>query len=380
MMKGKERNLIILLLSSMMLFYITIPPINTINLFESHQIEKSSQTQHYGIIMFDYAHGQYSELIAENMDSTLESVLEGTGYSITWQNDSFTFGDLENVDGLIIGSILGEENGFTEYEFAAIANWFNDGGKFMWIAGDADYEGYYINANMTAILESVGSHVYLEPTDVYDEQSNCGAPYRVVANETGSDDLILEAIVNVESVLLHGPTLLYGSTSSNPTEDIVPLELQTIEDVYPLLMFGSSAKIFDSDGILPIAHSNDETGSFVGVTLEVNAGLSTNSTLVVSGASPYGDYMPMFCSEYYNTSLTGDLFVFQTIHLGMQLAVAGHNSPPTITTDNSDTTSTTSTISNDSIPFSFSPPLIISLVSSTVILSCIVLIFRYQKK
>ena len=375
-------NLVAVVVLSMVLSFVLIFPSSSEILYLHHNDSQISQTPTNGTIMLDYGHGQCSDTALEE-DLALESVLEELGYTVIWQNESFINGDLDEVDGLIIGSILGESYVFTENELVVISNWFNSGKKFMWIAGDSDYAGYtYINDNMNAILEFVKSHVFLEPTDVYDEVLNCGQPYRPIANVTTRTDFLLEAVVNVDSVLLHGPTLLYGSTSSNSTAEAVPLESYTINNVYPLLMFSSSATIIDSDAVLPIAHSNNSVGSFVAVTIELQAGLNSESVLVVSGASPYGDFMPMFCSYYYSVNLTGDLFVSQTINLGMTLAEMGYSPPPTTATIDivtpTTTTTTTSITTLDSAPFIIYLPLIISLISATTIVICFVLIARYR--
>lgn len=384
-MTFKGYNLVIMVVLSMIMSFVLMFPLNSEISFISHNDTIVSQTTPLGTIMLDYGHGQYSDVVSQVEDAALESVLEELGYTVIWQNESFTYGDLEDIDGLIIGSILGESYVFTEYELAVIANWFNSGKKFMWISGDSDYEGYtYINDNMNSILELVKSHVFLEPTDVYDEVLNCGQPYRPIANVTTRTEFLLEAVVNVDAVLLHGPTLLYGSTSSNSTAETVPLESYAINNVYPLLMFSPSATIIDSDTVPPIAHSNNQSGSFVAVTMELQAGLNSASTLVVSGASPYGDFQPMFCSYYYFVNLTGDLFVSQTINLGMTLAEMGYTPPITtatidvVTTTTTTTTIATSPTTNDSVPFIISLPMVISLLSVTTIVICIVLIARFR--
>ncbi|MHA2200466.1 MAG: hypothetical protein ACXABN_11335, partial [Candidatus Thorarchaeota archaeon] len=93
-------------------------------------------------------------------------------------------------------------------------------------------------------------------------------------------------------MLMHGPTSLYGSTSGAEGTDVVALETETITDVYPLLYYGASATIGDSDLVPPLANNDGDSGEFVATTLEVNAGTAGDGVIIVSGASPYGDYQP----------------------------------------------------------------------------------------
>ena len=57
------------------------------------------------------------------------------------------------------------------------------------------------------------------------------------------------------------------------------------------------------------------------MTIEVAAGTDGTGVIVVSGASPYGDYQPMPSTEYYTVPLTGNLLVEQTFAFGMDFAM-----------------------------------------------------------
>ncbi|MCK5151199.1 MAG: hypothetical protein KAQ65_05140 [Candidatus Thorarchaeota archaeon] len=59
------------------------------------------------------------------------------------------------------------------------------------------------------------------------------------------------------------------------------------------------------------------------------AGASSRSILIVSGASPYADYQPMWCERYYSMDLNGYVFVRQAIEFGMQGAVEYQSAIPT---------------------------------------------------
>jgi hypothetical protein len=82
-------------------------------------------------------------------------------------------------------------------------------------------------------------------------------------------------------------------------------------------MFNESAVISDGDIVPPIAHDDGDEGAFVAATWEDLDG----GVVVVSGASPYGDYQPMAADEYYDVDLDGMAFVTQVIDKGMNGAL-----------------------------------------------------------
>jgi ABC-type transport system substrate-binding protein len=269
-----------------------------------------------GKIIFDYSHGQYSASIAY-LDRYLMNNLTVLGYEVVCAFGGINSSILSDASGLVISSIYGTDNGFSALEIDDIANWFNDAPRFLWIGYDSDYGGHYINDNMTAILSRVNSHVYGEPTGIEDAFENAGAGYRVLANTTSNDPFVSRIVSGVDHVLMHDPTCLYGSTSANSTNGIVSLEDTSIENVYPLLYYGQGATIVDGDLIPPLAHIDGQIGGFAAAAMEINAGLDGNGIIITSGASPYGDYRPMYGFFYYDRVLTGNLFVRNAIDFGM---------------------------------------------------------------
>lgn len=275
------------------------------------------------IIVFDYSHGQFSSTV-EPLDLLLETELENLGYTVVWAWGGINSAILSNATGLVIGSIWEESNAFLPEEILAIQAWFLSGSKFLWVGTDDDFSGHtYINDNMNLILQGIGSHVYPEPVGVGDPIMNCNASYRVIANGTSENEFVAPIVANVSGVLMHSPTMLYGSESpTNPGVGVspVPLEDVTIDNVFPLLYYSQYATCLDQDIVPPFAHENGDSGEFVCATLETNLGFTNNCVAIVSGANPYGRYQPMFTSDYYGKSLEGDLFVKQAINFGMSLA------------------------------------------------------------
>lgn len=275
-------------------------------------------------IVFDMSHGQYSVYKFYEEDTWLANNLTALGYNVVWAWGGLNDTILASATGLVLGAVYdyGGTAGFTTSEYAAVDDWFNGGSKFFWVCADSDYGGYsYINKNASAMLEIAGSHVYPEHVSISDAYSNCGASYRVLANNTSTDPFVAGIVDGVDRVLMHGPTLLYGSNSTNPGEGIEPVALEStsLENVHPLLSYGESATIDDCDLVPPVAHLDGQVGPFVCATMETDLGTTNSGVVVVSGASPYGDYQPMSTSYYYEKILEGQIFVLQTIDFGMKL-------------------------------------------------------------
>ncbi|MBD3406738.1 MAG: hypothetical protein GF411_11540 [Candidatus Lokiarchaeota archaeon] len=281
-----------------------------------------------GTIVFDMSHGQYSDFIFTGQDAELQFWLEAKGYEVIWAFGGINDTILASAEGLIIGSIYGDEYTFSDAEVQAISDWFNPGNKFLWIGADSDFSGAYINANMSKILTAVGSHVYPEQCSVEDPVSNCEAPYRPVATGYSDAEFVENITADVNATLFHGPTCLYGATGGAEGAGPVDLRTTSIPNVYIVSQYSENAKIVNPDDVPPVAHTVDTTGDFVAMTVEVMAGSHQAGIIAVSGASPYGDYQPMFNSEYYNVTLNGFKLVRQAIDWGMQLAPTYEPVPP----------------------------------------------------
>ncbi len=271
-------------------------------------------------VLIDYSHGQGS--VDVRADALLISSLQDSGFKISRIVNSLNATLLSKSSVLIIGPVQWPINGFTFDEINAIAEWFESGNKLLWVGCDSDYvsdtTGQWVNDNMTALLRAVGSQVYPEPTQVIDSESNCGQEHTAVANKTSQNPMIQQAVEGVEGILMHGGTLLYGTTTSLPANPI-PLEQYALPNVYPLLYYSPAAFIFDYDeALLPVAHNDGQEGEFVACTMEVRE----SSVIIVSGASPYGSSTSMSSNEYFSTQLDGLRFVSQTIMYGMDLAAS----------------------------------------------------------
>jgi hypothetical protein len=360
--------------------FLFVPSCNFSNVVLVNEV--ATPAQDYTTLLIDYSHGQLgANPTVEIDDLLLASELEDMGYEVIWATGGINSSILVGIDGLLLASIYNITNIYSVAEIAAIQDWFADGHRFLWVGCDSDYtssnlSGQFINDNMALVLEAVGSHVYPEPTAVEDPTSNGGAAYRVIANQVSAAPIVSDVVEGVDTVLMHGPTLMYGSDNvDTPGVAInpVPLESNVLPNVYPLLFYSDSAIVVDGDSISPITHTNGQTGAFVAATMEFYAGESENCILVTSGASPYASYRSMHTSEYY-VNMTGNTFVLQTIDFSMTHL--------TISATDTSTTSTTTTASNTTtptIPLLESLPLIISMTSLVVIVTVVILIIHSKR-
>lgn len=271
-------------------------------------------------ILFITGYGMGTKLL-----SNLSEDLVALGYTVmnaTTVNASI----LTGVDGLVMASPYGSDGqeGFNVTNApvvrSAIKNWYDTGSKFLWLSGDSDYAGdVWHTQNVTAILTNIGSRLRIETTSVEDPQSSCASAYRVAANETESNAVasVINNGVNYP-ILFHGPTCVYAL---DPSGTPVALENVTVPGVYPIIRTSLAGVIVEANPLVPaIVHKGGYIGSWVMMAAEQWAGPLGNNKLIVSGASPYGDYQPMYTDEYYSVPLNGSLFTVQAIDWGMQVA------------------------------------------------------------
>lgn len=278
------------------------------------------------IIVFDISHGQESDHGGsfDTYDANLAANLTEMGYTVVWAKGGINASILSDAAALIIGSIWGDGTEFLTAEITAIGDWFDTGNKFLWVGYDSDFtrdptEGAFINDNSDDILEEVGSHVYGEPSALYDEEQNVDdQSYRVVSNVTSDNAFVADCVDGVNKVMTHSPTVLYyTATGTARAADAAPLEGTTYTNVYPVVYSSPASQIQDGDDTAPIAHDDGDTGSFVVMTVEIGAGAAGNSMIVVSGSKPYGGYHPMCDYEYAEEIMQGDKLVRQTIDWGI---------------------------------------------------------------
>ena len=277
------------------------------------------------VIVIDYSHGQDQNIQGKEIhDPNFFGNLTEMGYDVIVATGGLNTSLLESADCLILGSMYGQDNGFGEGELDAVHDWFFEEKRFIWVAYDSDYSDspesvHYINENMSAVLERIGSNVYGEDAHIADDILNCGATYRAIANVTSGDPFVAPIVEGVDQILMHGSTLLYASNSTTPSpyDSPVSMETSTIPNVHGILCYSPTAYIEDWNPPPPIVHEASQTGSFMAVTIQMKAGANQEGVIVVSGGSPYGSYCPMYADEYYGVTLTGSRFVLQLVEFGI---------------------------------------------------------------
>ncbi|TXT55720.1 MAG: hypothetical protein BAJATHORv1_30100 [Candidatus Thorarchaeota archaeon] len=144
-------------------------------------------------------------------------------------------------------------------------------------------------------------------------------------------------VFEVTATIFHVPTCLYGSGEGSPESGVVDIRTTNVSNVFPIVQYSAYATINDRDTVPPIAHDDESTGDFVAMTIELSAGSTNSNVIVVSGASPYSDYVPMHYSEYNGVALEGDLLAQQTRDRGVQQSPS-YTSTETTTTTSKNTT------------------------------------------
>ncbi len=285
-------------------------------------------------LVVDYSHGQRYDP-TYYMDEHLWDNLMLMGFEVILATGGLNETILEGADALMIASVVQEQDMFSVAEVAAVQSWFSEGNKFLWVACDCELSGEHVTNTSNVVLAAVGSHVYGEIAAVADPVHNVDASYRVLVSDADRDPRVFAMVAPLTlpsaQVVMHSPTLVYGSDSTDPAPDVdpVPLESQSVDGVYPLLYYSANATVLDATPPPSRAHSDGQTGPLVAMTAEFGAGASGTGVIVVSGNSPYGDFMPMCSEEYRGVALNGLALVRQVVYFGVLNAL--DPDPPVIT-------------------------------------------------
>ena len=260
----------------------------------------------------------------------IQDTLSSKGFEVVLLN-SINENTLKDLDVLILGKIDRPEYGYSDEEVNAIANWFKQGGKFLWVAGDSDYTEPYLDPNditfkaaePNKILEAIGSTIRLDYMAVEDPENNAGAPYRVVANRSVGGINDHEVTKNVDRLLVHGPTGLAGFIDGKWV-DFETL-LNKDDTVVWLARTGPNGVVVSHDKVDPNAYEVGYTGRLYLVaiqTIKVSESLTEvkYSKVLVSGDSPIGSYN-MVKDEYKGVSLDGTTFFLNAIAWGTETKV-----------------------------------------------------------
>lgn len=280
------------------------------------------------VVGLDVAPGRVKDLDAEigqKYLKKLEDYLASWGYEVK-ELTQLTPETLNGVDVLIIGKMKDYNSKFSPSEIQAIANWFKQGGKLLWVGSDSDYVEPYLKPEDVSfkaeqpnrILAAIGSSIRVEYASLEDPESNAGAAYRVVSGKVNREGWAAEITKGTSKVLFHGPTLLAGYKDGK----FVPFD-QVISDTCTWL-YRSTDKgtVVSHDGVDPKAYKVGQVGSFVVAAAEKIPEGSTYSKVIVTGESLLGD-RTIIAEEYHGVKLQGPTFVKNALAWGTTVESAG---------------------------------------------------------
>ena len=295
----------------------------------------SVSAQDQKVVALDLTPGRVKDLDSEwgqeNLQA-LKDLLTSAGYQVK-ELTEITPQALQGVDALVIGKMKDYDSGFSSAEVQAIADWFKQGGKFLWVGADSDYVESYLNPEDTSfkagepnkILEAIGSSLRLEYASLEDPESNAGAGYRVISYEANSQGWAGQITAGAPRVLFHGPTFVVGYKNGQ----FVPFsEVDNGETVTWLYRSSPSGTVVSHDGVDPKAHAVGETGQFVEAAAEKIKVGNKYSKVIVTGESLLGDRV-IITPEYHGVELQGATFAKNAFAWGLTVESAGPAIPMT---------------------------------------------------
>lgn len=232
-------------------------------------------------------------------------------------------------------------------EVEAIAQWFTQGGKAVWVAGDSDYPAQGSETAqqvVNQVAEAVGSVVRSDYVSIEEPVENAGRPYRVVG-QVDPDPLLSFLAEGLQhgKVLFHGPGALYVLVNGEPVN---PLKSPNVkpENVYVIVKTTADAYAVEhqtlENGGLPAElydPLSDELrqGPFPLMMAEFIGG---TGLFIASSETMYGGYTPMTVESYHDVPLDGPRFIGNVIRF-----MAAFASGTFIVTERTVTTATTVT-------------------------------------
>ncbi len=285
----------------------------------------------------DLAHGESDKGLAVLTDKNGNVIAEGmikTITDVTWVyigdpaladqlgiqqvGDKITADALKGIDFLIIGQ---PSSPLSNDEIKAIEEWWNQGGKILWVAADSDYgDGKDRIDYADAILDAIGAHIMVDQASVEDATSNAGAGYRVVGlvnpeANTPNKDMLTKDLTNGGKVLFHGPGVV-AYVDDNGNWKPLPAG-GGMENIYVIVTSSGDGQIVENTDPPANAYTAGDTGQFPLMAVEVFP--DKKNVLIVSGETPYGGYEPMWSPEYHGVKLDGPQFVTNFIHWAIEL-------------------------------------------------------------
>ena len=228
-----------------------------------------------------------------DLDKQLRAAV-GNETFVEWRivTGELTRADLEGAT-MLIAILCDYTQEYTDSELAAIADWFDEGEKALWVAGDSDYgdDGPPRQANANRLLEAVGSKLRIESAAVEDPVSNAGKPYRVLGLSEKCDPEVSFLVGGDTRALFHGPAPIVCYVGG----EYVRLEEERVENVYRVMWTTSEGMIVNHNPPEPEVHEVGDTGSFVLMAIEIIP--DKNCIVVATGDAPFDHYTGTYKPE-----------------------------------------------------------------------------------
>ncbi len=218
--------------------------------------------------------------------------------------ETITFSDIEPAD-VLIPLIVDTGYDFTDDEVNAIKEWWDKGGKSIWISSDSDYPSDAPRIDdANKLLEALGSVLRSEHRETVDPVCNCKKDYRVKGLVKPDHPYEFLAGGAWRGVLFHGPGVVITYVDGKYGKP----ELEVPENVYRIVMASETASIAEFTEGEPVVHDIGEEGPKVLMAAEVFP--DKGNVLVFSASAPFaGTYRGMWLNEYHGVKLDGPGFV-----------------------------------------------------------------------
>ncbi len=257
------------------------------------------------------AHGMFGE--DTQLNYMMSNITEVEWKVITGE---ITYDEIKDADMIIYVQV---DTGLqiTDEELNAIKQWFDQGGKTLWVTGDSDYSGgdYARIPSANKILEAVGSVLRNDHCEAVDRGSNFGSDYRVGGLIKPDPELFFLAGGVLHPVLFHGPAsiALYVNGEWKP---LYGTGEKPVENVYRIAITSPKGAIAEFVEPLPYAYEVGEEGSFTLMAAEI---MDKDNIVILSTEAPFDHYQGMWISEYKGIKGSGPEFVRNVILWGVGL-------------------------------------------------------------
>ncbi|TDA42213.1 MAG: hypothetical protein DSO07_00515 [Thermoproteota archaeon] len=229
---------------------------------------------------------------------------------VEWKvyTETIKFDDIKNAALLILVQVDTSQN-YTKDEISAIKQWFDQGGKVLWVTGDSDYKGgdYLRIAPANSVLEAVGSVLRNDHCEATDPKLAPAKPYHVAAIISPDPPLSVLADGISNYVLFHGP----GAVAAYYNGKWMNLVNETIPNVYRIAWTSDGGAIAEFTPPLPQAYPVNYRGKILEMAAEV---MPNNGIVIFSAEAPFDHYKGMWISSYEEfPKLDGPKFVTNVV-------------------------------------------------------------------